>query len=279
LFALCRFLNEIHVDDKWFSLKPLKRRVLRRSTDTVFSDSTQTKSKIPKLMFLCAVGVPQYRSDGSFFDGKIGVFPFVYWAPAKKNSKNRPAGTMELKTHNVDAAAYLHVMTMNNGVFDNVRLKMAWLQNTQIVIQQDNAKPHIGKGNMNLLNLRGKDHGFNICVQNQPAQSPDLNKLDLAFFHGLNREVMKYKFHNSNVQQLMNNVVNAFEQYPVDKLITTNALLYVIYRKVLESLGSIQYNTPHTHIRHRLRHDLTNVVDYSVDVNIVQNAFNFLNVT
>lgn len=58
----------------------------------------KSKSFITKVIFLTAVARP--RSDptnGKVFDGKIGTRAFVYNAPAKRNSKNRVAGTIETK--------------------------------------------------------------------------------------------------------------------------------------------------------------------------------------
>lgn len=39
----------------------------------------------------------------------------------------------------------------------------------------------------------GKKQGWNIKVQVQPAQSPDLNKLDLAFFHSMKQDAYYLK--------------------------------------------------------------------------------------
>ncbi|VFQ79249.1 unnamed protein product [Cuscuta campestris] len=49
-------------------------------------------------MFLATVGRPRYGEHGEvLWDGKIGIFPFTYEAAAQRSSKNRPAGTMEVK--------------------------------------------------------------------------------------------------------------------------------------------------------------------------------------
>nr|GMC92125.1 Transposase, Tc1-like protein [Ipomoea batatas] len=37
------------------------------------------------------------KKTNEMFDGKIGMFPFVYKEPAKRRSKNREAGTLETK--------------------------------------------------------------------------------------------------------------------------------------------------------------------------------------
>ena len=58
----------------------------------------KSKKFICKVMFMCAVCRPMYNPDGSLlFDGKIGIFPFTQQVPAQRNSKNRPAGTMQTK--------------------------------------------------------------------------------------------------------------------------------------------------------------------------------------
>ena len=49
-------------------------------------------------MFLFSVARPQYDYRAKrLFNGKIRVWPFVETVPAKRNSKNRPAGTEDVK--------------------------------------------------------------------------------------------------------------------------------------------------------------------------------------
>ena len=58
----------------------------------------QSKRFITKVMFMAAVARP--RGDvGSedYFNGKIGIWPFVYKEAAKRNSKNRTKGTYVTK--------------------------------------------------------------------------------------------------------------------------------------------------------------------------------------
>ena len=65
--------------------------------------TAQSKRSITKVMFLCAVGRPHERPDGSFFDGLVGIWPFLEERATLRNSKNRAAGSTELKPVNVDA--------------------------------------------------------------------------------------------------------------------------------------------------------------------------------
>ena len=136
-------------------------------------------------MFLCAIGTPHEIAPGQMFDGKIGISTFTEHVEAKNTSKNRVKGTMELKGVNVTSERYYDMMTKVGGVISSIKQKMSHLKNVNIIIQQDGAKPHTGCNNVDLLNAFGKRGGWNITFQTQPPQSPDLNKLDLCFFHSL----------------------------------------------------------------------------------------------
>ena len=58
----------------------------------------QVEIIIQKVIFLCAVGRPQWdRQKDVRFDGKIGIWSFIEKVAAKKNSINRPKGTLETK--------------------------------------------------------------------------------------------------------------------------------------------------------------------------------------
>lgn len=49
-------------------------------------------------MFMSAVARPRYNKDGvCIFDGKIRIFSFTIEEPAKRSSKNRFKGVMEVK--------------------------------------------------------------------------------------------------------------------------------------------------------------------------------------
>lgn len=59
----------------------------------------RSKNYIQKVMFLAAMAPPRFDEEGKeIFSGKLGVFPFVTMQPAKRRSKKRDAGTLELKT-------------------------------------------------------------------------------------------------------------------------------------------------------------------------------------
>ncbi|ETV88327.1 hypothetical protein H257_01600 [Aphanomyces astaci] len=83
----------VHVDEKWFYLTKVKRNFYVYDDEDIALRSVKSKQFITKVMLLAAVARPRYDSSKKkFFDGKVGVWPFVEVAPAKRTSKNRPKG-------------------------------------------------------------------------------------------------------------------------------------------------------------------------------------------
>ncbi len=62
-------------------------------------------------MFLAATAKPRWDPHRKkYWDGKVGIWPFAKQEPAKKNSKNRPAGTLEWKSYTVGKVEYKEFM-------------------------------------------------------------------------------------------------------------------------------------------------------------------------
>lgn len=141
----------IHVDEKWFFVQELKQKVRYLPCEERPKERTVIhKSHIEKIMFLAAIGRPEtFEVDGvsHYWNGKIGIFPFVKWAPAKRNSKNRVKGTPVMEDISVDSVAYYDLMTREGGLHSTLKREAPFLKGCRIVIQHDGAKPHNGKGN------------------------------------------------------------------------------------------------------------------------------------
>ena len=90
----------------------------------------------------------------------------------------------------MDCDTYFKFMT--EKVFPSIRHKFARCTKT-IIVQQDGARPHTGKDMVNRLNIEGAARFPQIKVVTQPAQSPDLNICDLAFFRALATSVHKLR--------------------------------------------------------------------------------------
>ena len=59
--------------------------------------------------------------------------------------------------------------------------------------------------------------GFDIRLEQQPSNSPDLNVLDLGFFHSLQTRVAKTK-EGGKLVDILPNVNKAFKEYPPETL-------------------------------------------------------------
>lgn len=157
---------------------------------------------------------------------------------------------------------------------DCVQRKMSWYTNRPIIIQQDGAKPHTGSNNVMRMNNFANGRGWNISVITQPAQSPDLNKLDLCFFHSLQKQSEHFKAGAETLEELFTSVKTAYLNYSMEQLERVDALLFVAYREILENLGGNQYDVPHTGIRKRQKNGEV-VADLTVSVQVVRSARQF----
>ncbi|TBU00910.1 hypothetical protein CWI39_1540p0010 [Hamiltosporidium magnivora] len=112
----------VHVDEKWFYL---------------------TKRFITKIMFMAAVARPRYDAHRNlYFDGKIGIWQFVYKEPAQRNSKNMAKGT--IITKNMESVTAVHCKNM-------------MIDNKTIYVQQDNAKPYFSDNDADIVALGSAD--------------------------------------------------------------------------------------------------------------------------
>jgi len=165
--------DTIHVDEKWFWLDKDARGYYVVPGEVVPTRRSNSKRFIGKIMFLAAVARPRFdRGRNKKFDGKLGVWPFVVEVAAKRTSKNRPAGTLELKEVNVDRAAYTSML--KDKLVPAILAK--WPRDQKVVLlRQDNASAHLEPQKIRLA------HGLVLDVKCQPPKSPDLNILDLGF--------------------------------------------------------------------------------------------------
>ena len=174
-------LDEIHVDEKWFFLDELTMTYYLADGEQPKHRSVQHKSHIQKVMFLCAVARPKHDTHSNVqFSGKIGIWPFVKVVAAQRSSRHRARGTMEIKPVNVTKEVYLDMMLQKvlPAIKANCPLGM---KSRRIILQQDNAPPHRSFTNANpAVVTKLEELGLNLEIRNQPANSPDLNVLDLG---------------------------------------------------------------------------------------------------
>ena len=153
--------NVVHVDEKWFYMTKESERYYLHLEEEQPLRTCKSKKFIAKVMFLVAIARPRF--DCSYyreFDGKIGIFPFVLKEPAKRNSKNRIAGTLETKPI-LSVTKEVYRRCLIGKVLPAICSKWPRENGTEIFIQQDNAKPHINPMDSKFVETASMD-GFDI---------------------------------------------------------------------------------------------------------------------
>ncbi|ETI40837.1 hypothetical protein F443_13850 [Phytophthora nicotianae P1569] len=171
----------VHIDEKWFYVEKIGQHVYVLTgkdgcpTEEPPVQDVQSKRYITKVMFLCAVARPR-----GGWDGKVGIWPVVETYITQRRSVNRPAGVEETRPVSITRDISRRILV--NDVIPAIKAK--WPQDQKrlpIKIQQDNARPHVLADDLEVA-AAGCADGWAIKLVNQPAQSPDLNCLDLGFF-------------------------------------------------------------------------------------------------
>ncbi|VFQ94596.1 unnamed protein product [Cuscuta campestris] len=205
-----RWLNRKNIRRHSNAIKPL----LSKKDEADPYRTIQSKSFIPKIMFLADVGRPRYGEDGELlWDGKIGIFPFTYEAPAQRSSKNRPAGTMEVKPIPIINREVMKMMLLTKLL---PAIKEKWPgPSRNIIVQQDNVKPHVDGSDPDLMEAAQEDN-WNIQLKFQPPNRPDLNVLDLGFFRSI--DSLQDQTAARSLTELIQAVTIAYEELSLEKL-------------------------------------------------------------
>ena len=155
---------------------------------------------------MAIVAQPRFvTSTCKWFDGLIGIFPFVTRAPAIRNSINRDAGTMETKPILSITGKVIKKMMLEK-VLPAIKAKFP-VKNLPLFIQMDNAGPHTNLVDKTIEDA-GKVGGWDIRVRRQPANSPDLNILDLGFFNSI--QSIQHTHSPQNITEMIEVVEHAF---------------------------------------------------------------------
>jgi hypothetical protein len=111
-----------------------------------------------------------------------------------------------------------------------------------IYIQQDNAPSHVPVNDEEFRTAVAQT-GLDIRLINQPANSPDLNVLDLGFFSSL--QSLTYDRISRNLDDLIANVENEFANYDADTLNRVFLTLQGCLIEVMKDGGGNRYKIPH----------------------------------
>lgn len=93
------FYDHVHIDEKRFFIDTDRKHYYLAKDEAVPHRTAQSKRFLTKVMFLTAVARPRYdTARNKWFNGRIGLWPFVEQRAARRDSANRPKGTIETKT-------------------------------------------------------------------------------------------------------------------------------------------------------------------------------------
>jgi hypothetical protein len=193
-------------------------------------------------MFLTAVANPRYNKKGEpTFDGKIGTWAFVEETPAKKNSKHRDKGTLELKPVSVTRDVMRDFLCKKVIPAIQERWPDEDIGRT-IFIQQDNAKPHVLPDDDGFRRVVDQTD-LDIVLIQQPPNSPDMNVLDLCFFRSL--QSLTDTRAPTTIKELIEGVEEEYHNYNVDKLARSFSTHKYCMAEVMKVGGGIRYDIPH----------------------------------
>ena len=82
-----------------------------------------------------------------------------------------------------------------------------------------------------------------LDIRNQPANSPDLNVLDLGFFNSL--QSLQLKHHTKTTEELVEIMEKVFAEYPCKKLDHVFLTLMGVMNEIIECDGGNNYALPH----------------------------------
>ena len=236
--------NMVHIDEKWYDMTRVKSSYYVLPGEEEPNRTVHNTHSIGKVMFLTAVAKPRYNEDGEMtFDGKLGIWPFVVETEAQRTSQNRDRGTIELKPVKVTRPVCRDYLI--NKVIPAIQDK--WPdgdEDTTILIQQDNATPHVLPNDAGFLEAVAQTD-LDIRLLQQPPNSPELNVLDLCFHCSL--QSLTDCRAPMNIQELVQGVEEEFENYDPHKLFKSFMTLQAVMVEVMKDQGGNNYKMPHLH--------------------------------
>ena len=224
------------------------------------------KNHPPQLMVTAGV-MPPLPAKG--FNGKVGLFmSCAEWKQAERKSKNRPAGTWEIKptgTGTLDGEGYFK--QVKEKIYPAMEEAKKQLKLKQIKLQDDNAPVHTWAwtpqeewtGKAKHKDRTGEDletigKRLKIKRQHQPARSPDLNALDLYIWRVLEKAVHKRR--PKTLEALWEALQDAWENDLTEaKIECAFRLLQPVMACIKNDNGGNAFKLPHTGITKEMRAD------------------------
>lgn len=235
------FFDTIHIDEKWFFMTKTQRKYYVLPQEEGPHRTCKSKRFITKVMFLAAVARPRWdHHRKNWFNGKLGIWPFVFQEEAKRNSKNRPKGTLVTKTVDVINTAESRRMLIEK-VIPAIHQRFP-RSNKVVYVQQDNAKPHCSFNDKDVVTA-GCKNGWTIQLVNQPANSPDFNVLDLGFFNAI--QSLQHQSAPETIDELIQAVEESFQKLEKEKLDNVFITMQKCFESAMMVGGGNDYKIPH----------------------------------
>ncbi|KAG2926031.1 hypothetical protein C6341_g16405 [Phytophthora cactorum] len=203
--------DTIHVDEKLFDLTAVRRRYYLLPGEEAPHRQVRSKRFITKVMMLAGVARPRWNAvSGFYFDGKLGIWPFIVQEPAVRSSSRRPAGTMITKEGRVNKGTYRKMLFQH--LLPAVRERWPSVCNGELLrMQQDNAPAHISPMDT-LFVAAAAELGLSIELCCQPPNSPDLNCLDLDLVSAI--QARQRLWTQRSIEELVEAVKAAYWELP-----------------------------------------------------------------
>lgn len=238
------FYDRVHIDEKWFYMTEINSKMYLVPGEEPPHRTAKSKRFISKVMFLCAVARPRWdRHKNQWFNGKLGIWPFTYVEPARRNSVNRPRGTLVTKP-----ISSIDSNVVRNFLIQKVipAIRDQWPRDYRqrgVIIQQDNAGPHISPDDLEFNEAANCEINFPIRLECQPPNSPDTNVLDLGFFRSI--QSLQHQKIANNIDQLIENVQESFQELDRHKLNYNFLTLQQCMIETIKVGGGNNYKMPH----------------------------------
>jgi hypothetical protein len=186
-------------------------------------------------------GVKTCNTKMFSFDGLVSLIPIVTTRQQKRKSKLHDVGEIIWEPVSMDQQVFEDKFL--NFLLPDIKKNCPKDMTSNIItIQMDNAGPH--KIGMEKLKEKCLELNLKIKLDYQPAQSPDLNVLDLGFFRSIQSMFWK-RSGMEDINHMYCALQDCWETYPPYKLNNAFITLFNNYNSILESNGDNNYKIKH----------------------------------
>ena len=251
------------VDEKWFRLMPLRKRVLMKLGDPHPYLRARSKRHITQQMYLGALAYPR---PSQAFNGCIGMYLVAEKVVAKRTSKHHKSGEEYLKSITMNTKKFIQMIT-EQVIPDIIAQTRCWVKT--IKIQMDNAGGHgggcgkisktidklnawVAENQQKLSQMMGSRNAVVPKFEfiGQPANSPDLNVLDLGAWTSIDCRVQNRVSELRNKHEwkeaIRKSVKLAWESWSTENICSRLfETQLAVMKRIIECGGDNTYKLPH----------------------------------